>query len=136
MNPRTPEEESPPHMVQQQQLMKGGAQARYSIHRGLAGGMIDGGSPNSGLKGRSSMLQNAQLELTRTKNRLERHNNYDGFAERNQTQVSEFPHGQQRRNPGGPGGNAYNRSVAMDGSAAHPNQLHSFDNGGRYGGPG
>lgn len=85
MNPRAPAEESPPHVAQQQQQMKGGAQARYSIHRGLAGGAADTGSPHSGIKGRSSMLQNAQLELTRTKNRLERHNNYDGFAERNQT---------------------------------------------------
>ena len=61
--------------------VRSSSQARNSIHRGLGGGAagLDSGSPHSGMKGRSSILQNAQLELTRV-NRLERtQNNHDGF---------------------------------------------------------
>ena len=81
MNP-VPEPEveaSGPGSQHHRDVVRSSSQARNSIHRGLGGGAagLDSGSPHSGMKGRSSILQNAQLELTRV-NRLERTQNNDG----------------------------------------------------------
>jgi len=136
MNPQTTSKEEE-EQAQLRELRRCPSQARNSIHRGIERGPGSGpaarepGSPpagvaGSGAKGRVSILQNAQLELTR----VNRENNRDR-ADRNQagvafqaSSISNFPPSFADRN---------RNNVNQTQDSIRVNSLHRQAQGGNLG---